>query len=117
MSQLLALCCDIDDLCTWFEPLYRQRLLQDGQWHRVRQSPLAWSELMTSSVCCPRRHDRDCKHYDLEDVEAHLRPSCPALVSYRRLVALLPRARVPWCGSRHTRPGRGTGMPCVEATS
>jgi hypothetical protein len=26
MSQLIAMFCDIDDFCKWFEPLYMQRL-------------------------------------------------------------------------------------------
>ena len=34
MSQLIAMFCDIDDFCKWFEPLYTQRLLQNGQRQR-----------------------------------------------------------------------------------
>src|ERR671918_588017 len=48
MSQLIAMFCDIDDFCKWFEPLYMQRLLQDGQRHRVRQSQLAVAYLMVA---------------------------------------------------------------------
>ena len=47
MSQLIAMFCDIDDFCKWFEPLYMQHLLQDGQRHRVRQGYLTLSEIMT----------------------------------------------------------------------
>ena len=117
MSQLIAMFCDIDDFCKWFEPLYMQRLLQDGQRHRVRQSQVAWSEIMTIIVFFHRSHYRDFKHYYMEYVEAHLRPYFPTLVSYSRFVELMPRALVPLCGYLHTRKGRCTGMTLVDSTS
>ena len=40
MSQLIAMFCDIDDFCKWFEPLYTHRLLQSGQRQRTRQTTL-----------------------------------------------------------------------------
>src|SRR5215467_14688686 len=103
MSQLIAMFCDIDDFCKWFEPLYMQRLLQDGQRHRVHQSQLALSEIMTIIVFFHSSHYRDFKHYYMEYVEEHLRPYFPALVSYSRFVELMPRALVPLCGYLHTR--------------
>jgi len=30
MSQLIAMFCDIDDFCKWFEQPYMRRLLQSG---------------------------------------------------------------------------------------
>src|SRR5262249_46341770 len=50
MSQLIAMFCDIDDFCKWFEPLYLQRLLQSSQHQRVRQGHLTLSEIMTIIV-------------------------------------------------------------------
>jgi hypothetical protein len=41
MSELISMFCEIDDFCNWFEPLYHQRLLQDGQRQRVRQGQLS----------------------------------------------------------------------------
>ena len=117
MSQLLAMCCDIDDFCKWFEPLYMPRLLQSSQRQRVRQGQLTLSELMTLIVFFHSRHDRDFKHYYTEYVEEHLRPYFPALVSYSRFVELMPRALVPLCGYLHTRKGRCTGMTFVDSTS
>ena len=117
MSQLIAMFCDIDDFCKWFEPLYMLRLLQDGQRHRVRPSQLALSELMTIIVFFHSSHYRDFKHYYTEYVEGHLRPYFPALVSYSRFVELMPRALVPLCGYLHTRKGRCTGITFVDSTS
>ena len=117
MSQLIAMFCDIDDFCKWFEPLYMQRLLQSGQRQRVRQGQLTRSEIMTIIVYFHRSHYRDFKHYYTEYVEGHLRPYFPTLVSYSRFVELMPRTLVPLCGYLHTRKGRCTGITFVDSTS
>jgi len=116
MSELIAMFCDIDDFCKWFEPLYQQRLLQDGQRHRVRQGQLALSEIMTIIVQFHRSHYRDFKHYYTEYVAVHLRPYFPDLVSYSRFVDLMPRALVPLCTYLHTRKGPCTGITFVDST-
>jgi hypothetical protein len=117
MSELISMFCEIDDFCKWFEPLYQQRLLQDGQRQRVRQGQLSLSEIMTIIVYFHASHYRDFKHYYTEYVEGHLRPYFPALVSYSRFVELMPRALVPLCGYLHTRKGRCTGITFVDSTS
>jgi hypothetical protein len=117
MSQLIAMFCDIDDFCKWFEPLYMQRLLQDGQRHRVRQGQLSLSEIMTIIVFFHASHYRNFKHYYTTYVEEHLRPYFPVLVSYSRFVELMPRAVVPLCGYLSTRKGRCTGITFVDSTS
>ena len=117
MSRLIAMFCEIDDFCKWFEPLYTQRLLQNGQRQRIRQTALALSEIMTIIVYFHNSHYRDFKHYYTEYVEGHLRPYFPALVSYSRFVELMPRVVVPLCGYLHTRKGRCTGITFVDSTS
>jgi Transposase DDE domain len=116
MSRLVAMFCDIDDFCKWFEPLYMQRLLQNGHRQRVRHSHLALSEIMTIIVYFHSSHYRDFKHYYTEYVATQLRPYFPALVSYSRFVELMPRAVVPLCGYLHTRKGRCTGITFVDST-
>ena len=117
MSQLIAMFCDIDDFCKWFEPLYMRRLLQSGQRQRTRQTVLALSEIMTIIVYFHSSHYRDFKHYYTEYVATHLRPYFPTLVSYSRFVELIPRAVVPLCGYLHTQKGRCTGITFVDSTS
>ena len=99
MSMLIAMFCDIDDFCKWFEPLYMHHLLQSGQRQRHRQSQLALSEIMTIIVYFHSSHYRDFKHYYIEYVEGQLRPYFPALVSHSRFVELMPRALVPLSGT------------------
>ena len=117
MSQLMAMFCDIDDFCKWFEPLYRPRLLQSSQRQRVRQGQLTLSEIMTIIVYFHRSPYRDFKHYDTEYVAGHLRLYFPTLVSSSRFVELMPRTLVPLCGYLHTRKGRCTGITFVDATA
>jgi Transposase DDE domain len=116
MSRLIAMFCEIDDFCKWFEPLYTQRLLQSGQCQRTRQTALALSEILTIIVYFHCSHYRDFKHYYTEYVATHLRSYFPALVSYSRFVELMPRALVPLCGYLHTRKGRCTGVTFVDST-
>jgi len=116
MSELIAMFCDIDDVGKGFEPLSQQRLLQDGQRHRVRQGQLALREIMTIIVQFHRSHYRDFKHYYTEYVAVHLRPYFPDLVSYSRFVDLMPRALVPLCTYLHTRKGPCTGITFVDST-
>jgi Transposase DDE domain len=116
MSRLIAMFCEIDDFCKWFEPLYTQRLLQSGQRQRVRHSQLGLSEILTIIVYFHSSHYRDFKYYYTEYVATHLRPYFPALVSYSRFVELMPRALVPLCGYLHTRKGRCTGITFVDST-
>jgi len=116
MSELIAMFCDIDDVGKGFEPLSQQRLLQDGQRHRVRQGQLALREIMTIIVQFHRSHYRDFKHYYTEYVAVHLRPYFPALVSYSRFVELMPRALVPLCTYLHSRKGHCTGITFVDST-
>jgi hypothetical protein len=63
MSQLIAMFCDIDDFCKWFEPLYLQRLLQSSQPQRVRQGHLPLSEIMTIIVYFHSSHYRAFQYY------------------------------------------------------
>jgi len=117
MSQLIAMFCDIDDFCKWFEPLYTQRLLQSGQRQRPRQTELALSEMLTIIVFFHASHYRTFEQYYTEYVATHLRPYFPTLVSYSRFVELMPRTLVPLCGYLHTRKGRCTGIIFVDSTS
>ena len=95
MSQLIAMFCDIDDFCKWFEPLYMPRLLQSSPRQRIRQGHLTLSEIMTIIVYFHRSHYRAFKHYYTAYVAGHLRPYFPTLISYSRFVELMPRTLVP----------------------
>jgi hypothetical protein len=114
--QLIAMFCDIDDVCKAFEPVYHRHLLHSGQRHRTRQPALTLSEIMTLLVAFHGSHYRTFKHYYTTYVEPHLHPYFPQLVSYPRFVELMPRALVPLCCYLHTRKGHCTGIAFIDST-
>lgn len=116
MDQLLAIFCDSDDCCKPFEPVYHRRLLHVGQRQRIRQTPLARSEMLTLRVYVPWSHYRTFKHYSTQYVVVHLGPYCPQLGGSHRFGERLPRALVPLGGSLATRKGRCTGMAGIDST-
>ena len=87
--------CDIDDFCKGYEPIYTQRLLQNGERQRQRACQLSLSEIMTIIVFFHRSGYRDFKRFYTKYVRVHLCAEFPTLVSYNRFVELMPRALVP----------------------
>jgi hypothetical protein len=59
---------------------------------------------------------RTFKHYYLGQVLMHQRHDFPRLVSYNRLVELLPGALVPLCCFLVSRFGRCSGISFVDST-
>jgi hypothetical protein len=116
MDQRMAMFCAIDAFGKALEPVYPRCLLPAGQRHCTRQTTLALSELLTLLVSLHRRHSRTCTHASTKPVEPHRRPYVSTLVRSTRCVELIPRARVPRCGSLHTRAGRCPGIACIAAT-
>jgi hypothetical protein len=62
MDQRIAICCDLDDFCKAFAPVYSRRLLHVGQRQRTRQTPLALSEILTRLVYFHWSHSRTFQH-------------------------------------------------------
>src|ERR671938_1468191 len=99
--DILPLFCDIDDFCLFFEPRWRQRLLETRQ--RNRPSTLCLSEVMTIIVLFHASHYRNFKAYYTEQVLKQYGWAFPRLVSYQRFVELMPAAPVPLCGYLQTK--------------
>ena len=113
--NILALFCDIDDFCLFFEPLWRKRLLETRQ--RQRASTLCLSEVMTIIVLFHWSGYRNFKTFYLEHVLQHMTGAFPRLVSYNRFVELMPGALVPLCGYLQTRKGECSGISFIDSTS
>jgi hypothetical protein len=91
---MVALFCDLDDFCRWFEPRWQTRLLTSPGVHRQRPSGLALSELLTLLVVFHDSDYRTFKHFYLDQVCRHWRQEFPHLPSYTRLVERIPSALV-----------------------
>jgi hypothetical protein len=113
--DILALFCDIDDFCLFFEPLWNERLLETRQ--RNRPSTLCLSEVMTIITLFHASRYRDFKSYYTEHVLKHLAWAFPRRVSYNRFVELMPSALVPLCGYLQSRRGQCSGISFIDSTS
>ncbi len=114
--DILPLCCDIDDFCQFFEPLWKQRLLSSGERQRDRAPRLCLSEVMTIVVLFHASSYRNFKAYDTEQVMKDYAGAFPHLVSYQRFVELMPSALVPLCGYLQTRKGACSGISFIDST-
>jgi hypothetical protein len=115
--DILALFCDIDDFCLFFEPLWQQRLLMDQARQRHRASTLCLSEVMTIIVLFHTSSYRNFKSYYTEHVMRHLFWAFPRLPSYNRFIELMPGAMVPLCGYLQSRKGQCSGISFIDSTS
>lgn len=114
--SILDLYCSVDDFWRQFAPQWQQRLLTAGSRRRMRESELHPSELMTIVIAFHQSHYRTFKAFYTEHVQQHLRAEFPTLVSYSRLVALMPRVLVPLTAYLHTQLGLCTGLSFIDST-
>jgi hypothetical protein len=69
--DILPVFCDIDDFCQFFEPLWKKRLLSEGERQRDRAARLCLSEVMTIIVMFHSSSYRNFKAYYTEQVMKH----------------------------------------------
>lgn len=113
--DILALFCDIDDFCLFFEPHWQSRQLDPRQRHRA--STLCLSEVMTIITLFHSSSYRNFKAYYTEQVMKQYLWAFPRLVSYQRFVELMPAALVPLCGYLQSRKGRCSGISFIDSTA
>lgn len=95
MNSLLELFCDADDFCHKFEPVWKKRLLANGECKRERERSLTLSEIMTILIYFHQSQYRNFKAYYKGYVLKHLRAEFPNLVSYTRFIDFIPSALIP----------------------
>lgn len=115
--SILELFCSVDDFWQQFAPKWQAALLAEGQGHRLRATQMHPSEMMTIIILFHQSHYRTFKAYYTEYVQRHLRSEFPTLVSYQRLVELMPTLLVPLVAYLHTQLGRCSGISFIDSTS
>jgi Transposase DDE domain len=115
--DIVALFCDLDDFCGWFEPRWATRLLPSPGVHRQRPCGLALSELLTLLVAFHSSDYRTFKHFYLEQVCRYWRREFPQLPSYTRLVERIPSALVPLSAYLSSRLGQTRGIAFIDSLS
>src|SRR5215210_6994251 len=114
--EIVALFCDIDDVCVRFEPAWHQRLVSEGSAQPPWTSRLWVREVMTIVVSFHRSGYRTFKDYFLRYVTPHLSWAFPHLVSDTRLVELIQTALLPLCAYLQGRKGKSQGVAFIDST-
>ena len=115
--SILDLYCSVDEFWQQFAPWWERQLLASGARHRRRATRLSPSELMTIVILFQQSGYRTFKAFYTQHVQVYLRAEFPQLVSYNRVVELLPRVLVPLTVYLHTQLGECTGISFVDSTA
>jgi len=115
--SILDLYCSVDAFWQRFEPRWERELIASGQRHRRRATRLHPAEILTILILFQQSGYRTFKGFYTQHVQVHLRQEFPALLSYPRFVALMPRYLVPLAIYLHTQLGKCSGISFIDSTS
>jgi len=115
--SILDLYCSVDAFWQRFEPLWEREVLASGRRHRRRSTRLHPAEILTILILFQQSGYRTFKGFYTQHVQAQLRQEFPALLSYPRFVALMPRYLVPRAIYLHTQLGKCSGISFIDSTS
>jgi hypothetical protein len=115
--SLRALYDHVDECWKECAPLWRRVQLASGLRQRERAGQMSASEVMTILILFHELRDRDFKTYYTRQVPVYWRAAFPALVSYRRFIALVPPVVVPLCADLQGCLGACRGISSVDATA
>ena len=113
--SILELFCHVDDFCQWMATWENAKLLGVAR-KRVPAPRLSLSEVMTILIHFHQSHYRDFKAYYKQHVSQHMRSEFPGLVSYTRIVELMPSALPALYFYLYGRFGQTTGVAFIDST-
>jgi transposase len=117
MLSLEALFCHVDDFCGWFEPRWKQQLLEDRLPRRHRARRLCLSEMLTILIAFHASAYRNFKAFYTQMVCVQWQQAFPGLVSYHRFVEWMPSALLPLCAYLRHCFGNCSGTSFIDSTS
>ena len=108
---------DIDEFCKVFEPVYTQRLIEDGKKHRKRASRMSMSEILTIMVIYQHSGFKTFKHFYIFYLQKHMTSEFPVTVSYNRFTELMQANMLPLVLFMKTCCfGKCTGISFIDST-
>lgn len=113
--SLLELYCHVDDFWKIYEPIWKRKLLMDGQ-KRYRACQMSMSEMITLVVHFHQKRYRDFKTYYTTYVMEYLQGEFPRLLSYNRFVQLLRRILQAMCAYLQSCYGQTYGIAFIDST-
>ena len=110
-----SLFCRVDDFCLAFIPEMQQQLITQGHRQRRCATGLCESELITILIAFQLSRFRDFKAF-YQNLRLHHRREFPGLLSYRRVLTLIPRVTLPMFALLMSMRGNCTGTSFVDST-
>jgi len=117
MNNLTELYCVVDEFAKEFFPEFEKAQLDYGIKKRQSSCSLTPSEIMTIMIYFHQIRFRDFKTFYTQYVAKHLRKEFPDLVSYNRLVELMPSILLPLCFFIHIQNKNNTGIYFIDSTT
>ena len=108
--------CAVDDFYKVCEPLWRARMVTDGQRRRQRESQLSLSEMLTIMIGFHTSGYRTFKAYYFS-LLATAREDFPNLISDSRFVEWMPRIAAPLAAYLMSCLGEITSVSYVDSTA
>jgi hypothetical protein len=106
----------IDDFMKLYQKYYSNKSVKSCNNQRNRKGNLTISEIMTIIICYHFSHFRTFKHYYLYCIGTQYKNLFPSLVSYNRIVRLMPKILLPLSLILHFLKGEETGIYFIDAT-
>lgn len=117
MEKLVEIYCDVDDFCQVFIDEWEKTLLKDGTRQRNRRGRMSTSEIMTILIWFHMSHHKDFKNFYTGFINRFYHHEFPHLLSYTRLIEVMPRAIIPMCAYFTSLKGEPTGLEFIDSTS
>ena len=114
-TDILPIFCDVDDFCKDFQPHFNKLLLTEGSRHRIKQSSLHLSEVLTIIIYFHLSGYRTFKDFYTNYALQHLKWAFPNLVSYNRFVELMSESAFPLSAYLNTRFGTCSGISFIDS--
>jgi len=110
-----TLFCLVDDFCQAFIPQLHAQMIAQGTRQRRRAAGLSDSELITILIAFQLSRFRDFKAF-YRHLMLHHRREFPGLVSYPRVISLMPRVALPLFALLMAMRGDCTGTSFIDST-
>lgn len=117
MDKLVELFCVVDDFCKEFLPRFEQHLLNVEGKQRKRRGRMSPSEIMTIVIHFHQSQFRHFKAYYESVLQQDLSPYFPELLSYTRMVEVMPSVMVPLIFFIQSQSKTKTGIYFIDSTT
>lgn len=113
--DIVRLFCEVDDFVKQHQIQWNQILLESSTQIRRRETRLSLSEIMAILILFHQSNFRTFKHFYFYLIRFHIE-DFPDLVSYSRIVRLMPRTLLPLAAYCYSLKGCVSGISFIDST-